>query len=159
MNYPTDTLIPRNKAKLLDVAKEILSLYPKAAITGTLMLMLRGIDLGRAPQDIDIIYDGNTNDIDLSQFGAALKDTSSDGTSSKYEYKGVAVDVLSTIGERFDILNGWRLGSFEGLVKAKIKYAKQTSHKDCEKHKADLLKMGFSLDCPQIDSEEVSRGQ
>ena len=41
--------------KLLSIAKQILDENPSASLTGTLMLKLRGIDLGREPHDIDIL--------------------------------------------------------------------------------------------------------
>lgn len=43
--------------KLKKIAKEILDANPKQNICvgGTLMLAMRGIDIGREPEDIDII--------------------------------------------------------------------------------------------------------
>lgn len=130
--------------KLLKIAKSILDINPNSALTGTLMLKLRGINLGREPHDIDILlcdYAPNIkfpDDLKVKHIGLA-----SDGSGSKYEYDGIIIDILSS-NEEHDVIDGLRLGSVEKLMDAKYRYSLQ-NFDNSTKHHDDLVKMGFKF--------------
>lgn len=127
---------------LLETAKCILDLNPNCSLTGTLMLKLRGIDLGREPKDIDLLIFDNAVNIKFPEgFDLKLIGNSSDGTSAKYLFNDFIVDVLSD-GEKPEIINGWRLGTLEKLMEAKYLYSKQ-DNPSAKKHYEDLIKLGF----------------
>ena len=131
-------------SKLLSIAKEILDLNDNASLTGTLMLKLRGIDLGRGIKDIDILIpDYAPNAIMPEHSTLELSEEASDGSGIKYIYKGVMVDILSS-NEEPVIFKGIKMGTIDGLIKAKYEYSKQeNSH--ALKHHEDLIKMGFKF--------------
>ena len=72
-------------SELLEVAKLILDLNSNSCLTGTLMLTLRGYDIGRDAGDIDILIKDYAENIvfpdgyDFEKIGVA-----SDGFSAKY---------------------------------------------------------------------------
>jgi len=127
---------------ILEIAKKIHDANPNCSISGTLMLKIRGIDLGREPKDIDIlICDYAPNiiippDIEVEYLGHA-----SDGSGAKYKHKDFIIDVMSK-GEQPEIVNGWRLGTVEKLMQAKYFYSKQNNSAS-KKHYDDLVKLGF----------------
>ncbi len=135
--------------KLLSIAKQILDENPNASLTGTLMLKLRGIDLGREPHDIDILICDNAPCIKfpntfevVKQIGAA-----SDGSGAKYKYCDYVIDVLSC-GEEPELVDGFRLGTIEGLINKKYIYSQQ-SNEESKKHHEDLDKMGCIFPKPE----------
>ena len=128
--------------EILEIAKKIHDANENSCITGTLMLQIRGIDLGREPKDIDILicnYAPNITfppDFEVENIGQA-----SDGSGAKYKHKDYIIDVLSD-GEKPEIVNRWRLGTIEKLMQQKYLYSKQ-NNPDAKKHYADLVKLGF----------------
>ena len=130
---------------ILEVAKELLDLNENASLTGTLMLKLRGIDLCREPNDIDILINDYAVNINFNKDFEAeiLSNKSYRETSVKYKYKGFVIDVISS-NEIPEIVNGWRLGSIDELMKAKYEYSKQ-DNASAQKHYDDLIKLGFKF--------------
>ena len=137
---------------ILEVAKQILDLNPQALLTGSLMLKIRGIDLGREPHDIDIlIRDFAPNiifpkDSNVKEIGVA-----SNGEGAKYNVDGFIVDVMSS-GEAPSVYKGWRLGSVEELMNAKYIYSTQKND-SAKKHYDDLIKMHY--DFPKKESTDL----
>lgn len=128
--------------KLLKIAKILLAENENASLTGTLMLHLRGIDLGREPKDIDILISDYAPTIKFPKgFNVEQTGQSSDGSGAKYLHDNIIIDVLSD-GEKPDIINGWRLGTLEKLMEQKYIYSKQDND-DAKKHHDDLIKLGF----------------
>lgn len=127
--------------KLLEITKELCDLNKDLSITGTLMLKLRGIDLGREPHDIDLLIPTGTTLI-LPKTAVKTKSDYGDG-SEKYEYNGFKIDILSS-EEKPEIINGWKLGSIEQLMGAKFKYTKQ-GNKSSNKHYDDLVKLNYKF--------------
>jgi len=135
---------------LLKIAKEILEIKSGASLTGTLMLKLRGIDLGREPKDIDILICDYAPNIKFPEgFEFESRGFASDGCGARYEHKGIIIDVLSD-GEQPENVNGWSLGTVEKLIQAKFHYSKQ-NNESAEKHHNDLVKLGFIFPEPKDD--------
>lgn len=132
-----------NVQTLTTVAKMILDENPNASLTGTLMLKLRGIDLGRQPADIDILicdYALNITfppnmDVELIGVGS--------GDSAKYKYNEIIIDVLSD-GEEPELVDGIRMGTVQCLMNNKYKYSLQ-ENEHSKKHHEDLIKLGFEF--------------
>lgn len=130
---------------LTHIAKRILEVNPEASLTGSLMLKLRGIDLGRPPKDIDILirdYARNIKfpeDIKVEEVGSA-----SDGHGAKFKYNGIFIDVLSS-AEEPEVMNGMNLGTVDGLINAKLKYGTQRNE-EATKHISDLIKLGYEFE-------------
>lgn len=133
--------------KLLTVAKEILDLNPTAILTGTLMLKLRGIDLGREPHDIDILLRDYATTIILpsSLYSHVENSTSSDESCSKFSYDDINIDVMSS-NEDFDIVDGYRLAKVENLLKVKCLYSKQDNI-NAKKHIDDIITILYAGLC------------
>ena len=144
----------KNKTEFLtSIAKKILDVNPNASLTGTLMLKLRGIDLGREPSDIDIlICDYSPNIIFPKDMEVESIKNASDGSDSRFEYHEdghkVIIDVLSD-GEEPEMVDGVRLGAVKGLMRAKYNYSLQDND-SAKKHHDDLVKLGFEF--PKEDS-------
>lgn len=129
---------------LLIMAKQLLDVNPNASLTGSLMLKIRGIDLGREPHDIDILLkDQVPNIIFPEDFNIDTKNLASDGISARYCYNNIIIDILYSEEEPEDY-NGWRLGTIDSLMRAKYRYIKQDSN-STEKHYNDLIKLGFNF--------------
>lgn len=117
--------------------KTLLDLNTHLALSGTQMLKLRGIDLGREPKDIDLVGDIDKGLKIPDEWG--IKDlVGGSGESSKsFMVNGVKVDLLPSEGP-FGIVKGIRVGSVRGLMKAKWSY--RWGNKG-EKHLEDLKKL------------------
>lgn len=131
-----------NVQTLTTVAKMILDENPNASLTGTLMLKLRGIDLGREPGDIDILIRDYAPNITFPyNMSVEMIGEGSGGNSAKYKYNEIIIDVISG-GEEPELINGMMLGTVTELIKNKHKYCEQ-ENKESEKHYSDLVKLGF----------------
>jgi hypothetical protein len=145
--------------KLLYTTKRILELNPKTSLTGTLMLKLRGIDLGREPKDIDILKSDTPIKLKFpSYWNKHIKiiGKASDGSGVKYKYKSIIIDVIGT-AEEPELIQGIRCGTLKGLMDAKYLYSHQKNESSF-KHYSDLVKMGFKF--PEkntfiIDNDEL----
>lgn len=129
-----------NENELLRIAKMFLDVNEKACLTGSLMLKLRGIDLGRECHDIDILLVKEKAVNVIKPFELNLKDgeSGSDGCSMCFlQENGVKIDILSTGSETTEIINGYKLGSISELIKTKERYIKKDLVPD-KKHVSDL---------------------
>ena len=128
---------------LIDIANKFIELNPNTiAIGGSLMLKLRGIDIGREIHDLDLITNEHVLTINIPKgIGLYNKDGKSPyvGGSIKCQCidNDVTIDILPS-NETIDIINGIPLGSIRGLIEAKIKYAQQDND-DAIKHQNDLI--------------------
>ncbi len=122
--------------------------YSDVLLTGSLMLHLRGIDLGREPQDLDFLVRDDGFDPD----GIILppwteKISAPDGyvVRARFMCLGTKIEFL-TVGNRerftFDEENkvdDIYLASVEGLLAAKKEYVENdTSEESKEKHRRDI---------------------
>lgn len=132
---------------LLEIAKQILSENPNTSLTGSLMLKLRGFDLGREIHDIDILICDHAPCIKFP-IGWNVIDNgfASDGSSAKYKYNDIVIDVISD-GEQPEIIDGIPLGRLDSLLNAKYLYSTQ-NNPQAQKHKEDLIKIGYKI--PEI---------
>ena len=128
---------------LIDIANKFIELNPNTiAIGGSLMLKLRGIDIGREIHDLDLITNEHVLTINIPEgIGLYNKDGKSPyaGGSMKCQCidNDLTIDILSSL-ETIDIINGIPLGSIQALIEAKIKYAQQDND-DAIKHQNDLI--------------------
>ena len=132
--------------KLLYITKRILELNPKTSLTGTLMLKLRGIDLGREPKDIDILKSDTPIKLKFpSYWNKHIKiiGRASDGSGIKYKYKSIIIDVIGT-AEEPELIQGIRCGTLKGLIDAKYLYSHQENESSF-KHYSDLVKLGYKF--------------
>jgi hypothetical protein len=135
----------KKEETILMIAKSILDANNECSLTGSLMLKLRCIDLGREIHDIDILMSNHAScinipkDINLEVMGMA-----SDNVHLKYRYgdTDICIDILSS-NEDFEEINGWRLASIKGLISAKINYCRKNDD-SFNKHYDDLLKLGVN---------------
>ena len=136
-----------NEIKLLEIAKEIISLNRDldARLTGSLMLAIMGINKRREASDIDIIYtylcekddgfpcvpkgfklvsmDGNRSEVDAVQF------KNESGLKIEFMYSEEAVEEI----------NGIKCGELKYLIEAKQLYAKNDLNDESrQKHIDDL---------------------
>jgi hypothetical protein len=133
--------------ELLELAKKILDLNPNASLTGSLMLKIRGIDLGREPHDIDIlIRDYAPKCVLPSDLKIEKSNASSCGTGIKYKCGDIEIDIMSS-SEEPEIIDGWRLGKVQELMEAKYDYFKKEGEV-AKKHYDDLVKLGFNFPFP-----------
>jgi hypothetical protein len=107
------------------------------------MLSIRGHHLGREPSDIDLLIKDHAENIVLpSNYTFSKIGASSDGFGAKFQCDNIIVDVMSS-GEESEIVNGFRLGSYDELIKQKIRYSRQNNC-SAEKHKNDLILLGHN---------------
>ena len=133
-----------NMEELLKIAKEILDVNENASLTGSLMLKIRGFDLGREPSDVDILIPDYAGNIVFPKgFTIEIEGCASDGCSAKYKHNDITFDVLSS-EEEPEIYYGWKLGTIERLMQRKYKYSKQ-NNENAKKHYEDLIKLGFKF--------------
>lgn len=128
---------------LLDIANKFIQDNPnKIAIAGSLMLKIRGVDLGREIHDLDLITNHHPLTIVIPKEIEYYKKEEQPPTiyldgSLKCQYNDITIDILQS-DETIDMVNGIPLGSLEKLIEAKIKYAQQNNIQ-AEKHKQDLI--------------------
>lgn len=133
--------------EILEVAKELCHLNTSTLLTGSLMLAMKGIYVGRAPSDIDLRITDASRPITLP---AGCMPVSShegygdDGTTRyTFKYKGFKVDFLYNKGLPKGInilLCGGALipaATVESLLEVKKRYAAQNNGAS-EKHKKDI---------------------
>ena len=131
--------------KLIEIAKKFIECNPNSiGITGTLMLKLRGIDLGREINDLDLIVNDLCpnvefpKDLDLEELGHA-----SDFINLKYKVDDIKIDILSS-NEKIEIVDGLPLGNLSNLLEHKYIYCNQ-NNPSSKKHYDDLVKLGFDF--------------
>lgn len=131
---------------LLFTVSQLLEANPEAMLTGSLMLNLRGIDLGRNPSDIDLVMPPFSEvKIPENMTGIKYVINSSSPTGEKFtlEHLGVkvTVDVLWSEDDSPEIIEGLRCARLDGLIQAKLKYYHQ-GNAGYSKHMGDLHRIG-----------------
>lgn len=125
--------------------------YRAILLTGSLMLHLRGIDLGREPQDIDFLIRDDAFDPDFINLPPWAKKISEEETPdgyvvrARFMYFGTKIEFLTVVNRECFTFNkenevdGIYLASVEGLLAAKKEYvANDTSEESKEKHRRDI---------------------
>lgn len=137
-----------NKEKsLLTIAAEIIEMNAVlgAALTGSLMLRLRGFETIREPNDIDIICEYLCEfDEGFPCMPKGYKKIDMEGRKSQVDAimfeneNGIKVDFMQS-GEPIEDVSGIDCGSVECLLKAKEKYIlTDTSEYSVQKHTLDI---------------------
>ena len=121
------------------------------ALTGTLMLLIRGIDLGRLPSDLDFVYPDKCEAAEFLNLD--FDGVSSDGKSVKYKYGDIKIDFFYSEEEQ-EVVNGWRVGSLNNLILAKEVYAQQ-DNASARKHREDLEKIRKQIGQQNFPIEEI----
>lgn len=125
----------------LEVARWIVGVNNGTLLTGSIMLKERGIDLGREPNDIDILVmseDGIGNLI-LPPLATEIETSIDDGyiVKARYKYLGTKIDFIAQDGERNIGLD--YLASLETLLNKKREYVEADTNPDSvQKHKRDI---------------------
>ena len=128
--------------KLYEIAKEIINLNVEfdCALTGTLMLKLRGIDLGREPHDIDLIVNKQLNEIqpDLKIPNGFQQRSSFYPESVSFEKDGIILDIMYSEEQRYSV-EGFRIGNIDSLLVAKDHFSRHDKNPESrEKHLKDI---------------------
>ncbi|WP_424777651.1 hypothetical protein [Porphyromonas endodontalis] len=125
----------------LEVARWIVDNNSRMLLTGSIMLKERGIDLGREPNDIDILVvsrDGISGLI-LPPLAMEVETNSDEGyiVKARYKYLGTKIDFIVQEDERNIGLD--YLASVETLLKIKREYVETDTNPDSvQKHKRDI---------------------
>lgn len=131
--------------KLLEVADLFLKMNPSLILTGSLMLKLRGYDLGREPHDIDLVGDVMYYDdeVVLPEGTKILSENldSMEYCDIKVEYNGIIIDIMYS-DEDFEEVDGRKLSFVEELIYQKRIFAQQDNDA-AQKHKDDIINLGF----------------
>lgn len=125
----------------LEVARWIIDNNSRMLLTGSIMLKERGIDLGREPNDIDILVVGEDNieDVFLPPLASVEDVDTRDGyiVKARYKYLGTKIDFIAQDGERNIGLD--YLASVENLLEKKREYVEADTNPDSvQKHKRDI---------------------
>nr|DAW15720.1 MAG TPA: hypothetical protein [Caudoviricetes sp.] len=125
----------------LEVARWIVGVNNGTLLTGSIMLKERGIDLGREPNDIDILVvsEDGIGDLILPPLATEIETSSDDGyiVKARYKYLGTKIDFIAQDGERNIGLD--YLASVENLLDKKREYVEKDTNPDSvQKHKRDI---------------------
>jgi len=122
----------------LEVARWIVGVNDGTLLTGSIMLKERGIDLGREPNDIDILVvsEDGIGDLILPPLATEIETNSDEGyiVKARYKYLGTKIDFIAQDGER-----NIGLDSIENLLEKKREYVEADTNPDSvQKHKRDV---------------------
>lgn len=125
----------------LEVARWIVGVNDGTLLTGSIMLKERGIDLGREPNDIDILVvsEDGIGDLILPPLATEIETSSDDGyiVKARYKYLGTKIDFIAQDGERNIGLD--YLASIENLLEKKREYVEADTNPDsAQKHRIDI---------------------
>ena len=125
----------------LEVAMWIIDNNSRMLLTGSIMLKERGIDLGREPNDIDILVVSKDEicDLILPPLATEIETSSDEGyiVKARYKYLGTKIDFIVQEDERNIGLD--YLASVETLLKIKREYVETDTNPDSvQKHKRDI---------------------
>ena len=137
--------------QLLELAKQIVALNPdiNIGVTGSLMLSMRGVYLGRDPKDIDFVCSHIKSDDGTKFDGLNLPEGSekrrpSYPDSASYTIPlpdgsgDVQVDFLVSI-EQIEVVDNMPLGEVKKLLEAKVSYMMNDQSQDSRaKHSMDI---------------------
>ena len=130
----------------LEVARWIIDNNSRMLLTGSIMMKERGIDLGREPNDIDILVvsrDGISGLI-LPPLATEIETNSDEGyiVKARYKYLGTKIDFIAQEDEgEIDFADEviMRFASVETLLKKKREYVEnETNPESVQKHKSDI---------------------
>lgn len=130
----------------LEVARWIIDNNSRMLLTGSIMLKERGIDLGREPNDIDILVvsrDGISGLI-LPPLAMEVETNSDEGyiVKARYKYLGTKIDFIAQEDEaEIDLCDEFvmHFASVETLLKRKREYVETDTNPDSvQKHKRDI---------------------
>ena len=130
----------------LEVARWIIDNNSKMLLTGSIMLKERGIDLGREPNDIDILVvsEDGIGDLILPPLATEVETNSDDGytVKARYKYLGTKIDFICQEDGDSAYLYDYcvlPLASVETLLKIKREYVETDTNPDSvQKHKRDI---------------------
>jgi len=137
----------REKA-LLEIAKEIITINSdlRPALTGSLMLALRGIKKRREASDIDIIcenlceeHEGYPIMPSIWKVGN-INGSKSDVDAIQFEHRvsGIKVDFMYS-DEKIELVDEIPCGSIEAMINTKEHYSKHdASEESIKKHSEDI---------------------
>jgi len=141
--------ITENEKSLLERAKVILSMNSDigAALTGSLMLAVRGIERRREAVDVDIIceylcekeegFPSMPSEFKVSGIEGGRSEVDAIQFISKID--GLKIDFLYS-DEECEVVDGISLGSVKELIEAKGRYAKNDKCDESRgKHQFDLV--------------------
>lgn len=125
----------------LEVARWIVLVNNGTLLTGSIMLKERGIDLGREPNDIDILVvsEDGIGDLILPPLATEIETNSDDGyiVKARYKYLGTKIDFIAQDGERNIGIDYF--ASIETLLNKKREYVENdTNPESVQKHKRDI---------------------
>jgi len=144
------------ETKLLKIAKELLAKCEGSALTGSLMLLVRGIEKRRESHDIDILVKTfeNLPTENLCQASPMYPDS----VKFKIEDTGINIDFLINDSEIIEIINGIPCGSVEILLNRKYQYSRQDKFPESRnKHRLDLEFLGYDLASKDAEIEESEK--
>lgn len=143
---------------LLEIARQVVvnNIDFEAALTGSIMLLVRGIDIGRKFNDIDVIVYSEINAELVSKLWVPdgfiqYSPTYPDSVHFRNDILDVNIDFVSSFEDR-ECVSGLILGTVEELIKAKLYYIDNNS-KSKDKHIADLKAMGIEY-IPKVNEQE-----
>ena len=131
----------------LEVARWIIDNNSRMLLTGSIMLKERGIDLGREPNDIDILVvsgDGISGLI-LPPLATEIETNNSDEgyiVKARYKYLGTKIDFIAQEDDgEIDFADEFimRFASVKTLLERKREYVETDTNPDSvQKHKRDI---------------------
>lgn len=134
-----------NESELLIIAKEFLNKCEGSALTGSLMLFVRGINKRRESHDIDILVK-SLDDLPIENMCQASP-IYPDSVKFKIENTNITIDFLLNQDEEIETINGIDCGSVEKLLDKKYIYSRQDiSPNSKNKHRLDLEFIGYDLE-------------
>lgn len=150
-SYEVRTGISAKETELLELATTIISLNPdlELAITGTLMLSMVGIGVGRDAHDLDILSN--------KEFTSSRRPSVPDGFTQCSPVYPYSVSYKHSDGRKIDFLYSTEeckmhpeykvpVGTIEHLLSAKHFYAKQDLiPEEVQKHRNDIETILFQL--------------
>ena len=138
----------KKEVELLDIAKEVCGLNINIALTGFLMLALRGIDKPREAGDIDFIITDTNKPVMPSGF-EVIYDSS---TQLSFRNKNGIVCEFFKTQEPIEFVKDIPCCTFDNWLKAKRKYIKEVMDGDTSKHGRDLTCMGYTYEVTRFKS-------
>jgi len=140
-----------SESELLDLAIIILNMNNKSALTGSLMLNVRGINKRREATDIDILVQS----FDDIKFLDGMTQNSPQYTDSvQYLLGDIKIDFLLNIDEPIETINDIMCGNVKMMLDRKYNYSRNDkSIESQEKHRLDLEFMNYEF--PKIEEFNI----
>jgi hypothetical protein len=135
---------------LLFIARLLIEKNEDSALTGSLMLYVRGLKKRREAHDIDILVKDIAAIFVPDEFSQASPQYPD---SIKFKCGDLVVDFLLNQDEEIEIVNGVPCGNVDKLLQQKCKYSKQSSEEEAKKHKEDLEFINYEF--PKQEQVEI----